>query len=400
MKPWIHKYLPKTPSEIVGQDDGIKQLRKFILDYRSQKKKALILYGPPGTGKTSSVYAVADELGLEVMEVNASDTRNKAGVQGIIGTASTQRSLFAKGKVILVDEIDGLSGTGDRGGLQALISAVAKTSYPMVLTSQDPYDRKFSKLRSKCSMAMFDRLSYTDIFERLAQICRKEKIEFDGMALKSLARRSGGDMRAAINDLQTLGGRGSFDKADLEELFEREQAGTIKDALLKIFKTTDPQVALSSLDNVNLDYSQVMLWLDENLPKEYTKPADLMRAFDKLSKADVYGRRIRRWQHWRFLVYIFALQTAGVAVSKDEKYRGALDLKETRRLLKIWMANQKYAKRKAIAEKLAERTHTSWRVAQKEMPYLQHIYRNNGIMAEGITIYLELNDDEAGWLRK
>ncbi len=400
MKPWIHKYLPKSASDIVGQDKGIKQLRKFIIDYKDQKKKALILYGPAGTGKTSSVHAIADELGLEVMEVNASDTRNKAGVQEIIGIASTQRSLFAEGKVILVDEVDGLSGTGDRGGLQALISAVAKTNYPMVLTAEDPYDRRFSKLRSKCSMAEFGSLAYTDIFGRLAEICRKEKIEFDGMALKSLARRSGGDMRAAINDLQTLGGRGSFGKADLEELFEREQSGTIKEALLKIFKTTDPAVALSSLDNVNLDYNQVMLWLDENLPKEYTRPEDLNRAFDKLSKADVFGRRIRRWQHWRFLVYIFALQTAGVAVSKDEKYRGALDITETRRLLKIWMANQKYAKRKAIAEKLAERTHTSWRVAQKEMPFLQHIYRNNGMMAEGISGWLELNDDEAGWLRK
>jgi len=402
MKPWIIKYRPEKIKDIVGQDEAVSQLKKFIETHKSQKKKAMLIYGPPGTGKTSSVYAIGDELNSEIIEVNASDFRNKDKVNSIIGQASKQMSLFAKGKLILVDEVDGLSGTKDRGGIQALAAIIQRTAHPMVLTSHDPYDKKFSKLRSKCNMVAFEPLGYMDIYERLGQICKKEGIKFEEMALKSLARRAGGDLRAAINDLQTLAGhKQSLDRADLEHLSDRQQTESIVDALIKIFKTTDPAVALSATDNINEDYDQLMLWLDENLPKEYTKPEDLARAYEKLSKANVYQRRIRRWQHWRFLVYINALLTAGVAVSKDEKYREYVKYGPTRRLLKIWMANQKYMKRKAIAEKIAEKTHTSAKKALKDtLPYLQPVFKKNKQMAEQISEYLDLNDDEIGWLNK
>lgn len=399
---WIHKYLPKKSSDIVGQDEPVLKLKKFILDFKNQKKKAMIAYGPPGTGKTSSVHAISSELNLEVIEVNASDFRNKDKINSVVGAASKQMSLFAKSKVILVDEIDGLSGTKDRGGLLALINIIKKTSFPMILTAFDPYDRKYSKLRRICDLAFFDNLNYTDIFKKLSDICNKEGIKFEEIALKSLARRCGGDLRAAINDTQTLcAKKGSIEKSDLEQLPDRKQTETINEALFKIFKTTDTNIALLSLDNVNLDYNQILLWLDENLPKEYKKSEDLYRAYLHLSKADIYSRRIRRWQHWRFMVYIYSLISAGVATAKDEKYKGVIEFNESKRILKIWMANQRFAKRKSIAEKIAKKTHTSVKKAIKNtIPYMKRIYQTNKIMAEKITSSLELNDDEVVWFRK
>jgi len=400
MRPWIKKYEPKTADDIVGQDSAVESLQNFMQNHKAQKKKAMLVYGPSGTGKTSTVHAIAEEKNLEVIEVNASDFRNKDKINSIIGTASQQMSLFGKSKVILVDEIDGLSGTKDRGGIPALVAIIQKTSHPIIMTALNPYDQKYSKLRSRSNLVEFPALSYSAIFENLKRICRQEKVEYDEIALKSLARRAGGDMRAAINDLQSLTTDNQLKREHLEQLSEREQTDTIIDALVKIFKTKDPGIAISSLNNVNEDFDQVKLWLDENLPKEYKKPKDLVRAYDKLSRADVFSRRIRRWQHWRFMVYINALLTAGVAVSKDEKYKEFIQYTPTRRLLKIWMANQKYAKRKAIAQKIAERTHTSTRrVLQDTLPYLKNAFRNKQT-AQSLTAELELNDDEVGWLKK
>jgi replication factor C large subunit len=399
--PWLVKYRPKTISDVVNQKEGIRELRQYITSYQTQKKRAILVYGPPGTGKTSSVHALAADLQLEVIEVNASDFRNAERIGATVGAASRQRSLFAKGKVILVDEVDGLSGNDDRGGIQALIALLAKSAYPLVLTAHDAYEQKLSKLRSQCQLVEFAHLSSTDIFEHLSSICRKEHVQSDGLALKSLARRAGGDLRAAINDLQSVaGGRTKIDKDDLATLSDREQTQTLGEALLKIFKTTDSGIALSALDNVHEDIDQVMLWIDENLPKEYTKPEDLARAYEALSRAAVFQGRIRRQQHWRFLSYMNTLLTAGIATAKDEKYKEHIPYTQTKRLLKIWMANQRYAKRKAIAEKVAEKTHTSVKAALRDtVPFLSPIYRNRQ-MSDGISDFLELSNDEVAWLRR
>mgnify|MGYP005866601091 CR=1 FL=1 len=87
-EPWTRKYQPRKPEDIVGQDNSVKHVISFASDYRSQKKKAAIIYGTVGCGKTVSVYAAADQLGFEVIEVNASDFRNQEQINSIVGAAS------------------------------------------------------------------------------------------------------------------------------------------------------------------------------------------------------------------------------------------------------------------------------------------------------------------------
>ena len=182
---------------------------------------------------------------------------------------------------------------------------------------------------------------------------------------------------------------------------ERNKTDTMINALFKIFKTTDPKVAITAFDTVDEKLDHQLLWLDENLPKEYTNPEDLAKAYDKLSKADVFNRRIRRWQHWRFLIYINALITAGVAVSKKEKYKKYVQYKPTGRLLKLWWAKQKSMKKKAIAQKIAEKMHCSTKDALKNtLPYLQFTFKKNKVFREQFTRELDLSKEEVLWLKK
>lgn len=402
MHPFTFKYQPKTSKEIIGQNEAIKKLKDFVVNFKKQKKNAALLYGPSGTGKTISAYVIAKELNLEILEVNASDVRNADQINSLLGSAIGQMSLFSKGKLILVDEIDGLSGTKDRGGLQAITKLIEKSSFPIVLTATNPWDYKFSNLKRRAEMIEFIPLDYLSIFEILKNICSKEKIRYEEEILKGLARRAGNDARAAINDLQTLSMEAKeLTKESLEELGERNKLDSMLNALVKIFKSTDPKVAITAFDTVEENLDQQLLWIDENLPREYTKPEDLAKAYDKLSKADVFNRRIRRWQHWRFLVYINALITAGIAVSKKEKYRHFVQYKPTGRLLKLWWAKQKAMKKKAIAEKIAEKTHTSTKQALKNtLPYMQIAFRKNKNFRQQLTEELDLSMEEAEWLRK
>ncbi|MBI3035034.1 replication factor C large subunit [Candidatus Woesearchaeota archaeon] len=401
MHPLTHKYIPKTTMEVLGQENVVKQLRDFIINFKKQKKKSALIYGPSGVGKTSSVYAIANELDYEVIEVNASNFRNAEQINFKVGNAIKQQSLFARGKIILVDEIDGLSGHEDRGGVQAIVKLIGDSAYPIILTATNPFDNKFSSLRSKSNLMEFSQLDYLSIFRILKRICGHEKIRHEDEVLKALSRRAGGDARSAINDLQSLAQeKKELAKESLEELSERNKTENIMTALNKIFKTTDLKIAISAFDNVREDLDEQLLWIDENLPKEYTKPQELAKAYEMLSKADVFSRRIKRWQHYRFLVYINALITAGIASAKNEKYKNFVQYKPTGRILKLWWASQRNAKKKEIAGKIAEKTHSSKKeILKSTMPYLPIMFRNKE-MRNGIINYLDLNEEEIEWLAK
>ena len=112
---WVEKYRPKKFIEIKGQPLAIEKVNNFIKTFKFTKKKALILHGPPGTGKTTLAHVAANELDCEIFELNASDLRNKKKLQAILKPALEQQSLIKDSKIILVDEVDGIS-VADWGG--------------------------------------------------------------------------------------------------------------------------------------------------------------------------------------------------------------------------------------------------------------------------------------------
>jgi len=396
---WTRKYMPRDTTGVKGQDAALGRLMSFITLFGKQPKRAALIYGPPGCGKSAAVYAIASELGLELVELNASDLRNKDAIERVAGSASRQMSLFNKGKIILIDEIDGLAGREDRGGLQAVIQIIQGTSFPVVLTANDPFDPKFSKLRKVSAMVVFEKLDYTVVMGVLKDICSKEGIKYEETALEALSRSVDGDLRAAIIDLflltrvsQRLGIK------DTDTLSDRRREISMLDALTRVFKTKRIETALAALNNVSEDLDEAMLWFDHNLPKEYSRSEDLARAYEALSKADVFRGRIRKWQYWRLLVYINALITVGVALAKTEKYKGLIRYERSKRILKIWIYNRKNMLRKAIAKKLAVRTHCSVKYAFHMVPYFKAMFSNKQL-AERLTDELELDEKEAEWLQ-
>ena len=198
MIPLTHKYLPKNPTEVQGQDKAVAAIAEFTQRFPNVKKRAIIITGPPGCGKTSSVIAIGKQFDMELLEINASDSRNAAGIEDTVGQSCQQMSLFMKQKLILIDEIDGISGVRDRGGISVLTKLIDKTQYPIVMTANDPYNKKFSALRKKCEIIEFHTLSYLSVFAVLKRICDLENIVYEESALKARSeeRRVGKECRS------------------------------------------------------------------------------------------------------------------------------------------------------------------------------------------------------------
>lgn len=395
---WTEKYRPRKLNEVVGHGEIKAKLIEFIKNFNQQKKKALMLWGAAGSGKTALAYALASELALELIELNASDFRNKQKIHEILGNALKQHSLFTKGKLILVDELDGIAGTKDRGGLQELMRLIKEAAWPIVLIANDVWQDKLRPLRSKTKLIELKALDKASVIALLKKICKKEKLNIQHDALEVLATITQGDARAAINDLQALQalsfiskGKKTITKTDAVSLCTegREKNESIFNAIRLIFKSKS---ALGAFDNINLKADDFFLWLDENLPLEY-KGKELAAAYDKLSRADVFRGRIRKQQHWRFLSYIMELITEGVASVKSQAKQDFTSYKPPSRILKIWIAKQKNAKKKAIAEKLAKISHCSKKQAFKEMPYIKMVFQKNR-QIEQFATELKLEPEE------
>ncbi|PIN73098.1 hypothetical protein COV20_06350 [Candidatus Woesearchaeota archaeon CG10_big_fil_rev_8_21_14_0_10_45_16] len=392
------KYAPKNQNQIFGQDAAVAQLKDFIQHYKNSKERAALLYGPIGTGKTSSVYAIAKELDYDLLELNSSDLRNEAAISSFMGAALGQQSLFFRPKIILIDEVDNISGIKDRGCIPALVKALENSSFPVVLTANDITESKFKPIKKVCKNIEFHKLQYRSIAHGLLWVCEQENIPAEEKAINSLARQADGDMRAALLDLHTCTAQKKVDFETVTQLSQRKRTDTILNALRLIFKSSSVENALPALDDVDVDMEQVIFWIDANLSKEYKTASSLAKAYEHLARADVFQGRIRKRQHWRFLVYISNLLTAGISSAKDEKNPEFVPYSQTMRFLQMWQAKMKLAKKKEIAEKLALATHTSKKVAFEQVAYLQPIFRNN--RGKAIAEELDLTAEEVDWLRK
>jgi len=396
MSPWVEKHRPKNYSDIKGQDLALAKIKQFVGDFNmgkilKKRQKALVLHGPPGTGKTTIAYVIANETKSEIFELNASDLRNKSKLKEILRPAIEQQSLISKNKVILIDEADGISSV-DSGGINELIALIDMTTFPMIITANDIWKKKLAPLRKKAELIQLKEIDYKTIKDVLFDILRKENLFVNQNIITSISTRAKGDIRAAINDLQSVS---RMRDPSLLEFHEREKEVDIFNALKLVFKGKPSKNTLRIFDSVHMPIDEIILWVEENIPAEYSGE-ELVRAYDLLSKVDVFKGRIYKQQYWRFLVYENALLSFGISSAKQSIKTGFTSYKKPSRILKIWLNNQKTAKKKSIAKKYATLVHVGLKRAMKEFPIIQQIIKSN----KDIQTELKLDEDELTYINR
>lgn len=384
---FAEKYRPSIVQDIIGQEQAIQDTQKFIKEF--PKKKGLILHGQSGTGKTTLVHAIAKEHNLDIFELNSSDLRNRVKLEEILKPASVQHSLFKSGKILLMDEVDGVTGT-DIGGVPELIRILEKTAHPIIMTGNDIWDTKFAELRPKCKLVEMKPLSVDNIVKVLQSILKKEGIIENVHYLKQIAIKSQGDLRAAVNDLQTYV---LSDQTNVDFLEERSKQDTIFNILKKLFQQRNDNLNLFDTTKMSLD--EILLWIEENIPREY-KGRALAKAYLALAKADIFRGRIYRQQFWRFLIYQNIFQSAGISYAKDKPKASFTKYERPQRILKIWLNNRIMGKKKTIAQKYARYVHCSTSRAMQDFPLIKKIIATKPEIANN----LNLSEEEMDFIKK
>ncbi len=387
--PWPEKHRPRSLSELVG---NLPQLQGLLEWLNSWKKgipdhRAALLLGPPGVGKTASVGALVSDLGAEIVEFNASDKRNKAHIETQVWLAATQQTLDGSARIILLDEVDGLSGTSDRGGVGAILKIIESTVHPIVMTANDPESPRLKDLVKKCRIFTFGPITPDDMLEVLKRIKTKQKLKVSDEELAEIINSSGGDLRAAISDLELIV-KGGSDSEQIE-ITSRDIRRNTEDTLRRLFMTTDVTTAKRTLSESNVDHDKLLLWLEENVHHHLTTPEELENGLEALALADLYLGRIWKGPNWRLLAYVYDFMSTGMATSRSKTPFRKVEYSQPSWPLLMWRGNMNRQKQTGVLSRLARATGVSrQRVARTHQDAIERIVSRSPRLEKEFTDWL------------
>lgn len=227
--PWVEKYRPSSFDDVYGQEIAVK-IGKAMVD--NNLPTNILLCGPPGTGKSTIVAIIARGVlgkyfSTNFLELNASDEVRIDVIRNKIKSFAVQSSFNNVIKIIAMEEVDNVPPDAQQA-LRVLIESSYKNC-KFVLTCNYP-SNIIEPIKSRCLIIRLKKISKEDAILILTRVGQEEKLEFSENLIDELNKICVGDMRLAINAIQ------SCDKKDqLNSIYE--MMGVVNPSILKVLVT-------------------------------------------------------------------------------------------------------------------------------------------------------------------
>ena len=246
------KYRPKDFSEIAGESDIVKTLKNSLDNNRISH--AYLFSGPRGVGKTTSARLIAKGVNclkngissspcnecencrevdngsfIDLIEIDAASNRGIDEIRELKDKINYQPSKGRK-KIYIIDEVHMLTKEAFNALLKTLEEPPEHVIF--ILATTEP-DKILPTIISRCQRYDFQSLTYTEITNKLSEICKNENIEIDEGSLGLIYESSGGSMRDAISILERVVITYLGEKIDEEKC--SKVIGVTSKALLKEF---------------------------------------------------------------------------------------------------------------------------------------------------------------------
>ncbi|KAB5588320.1 Replication factor C subunit 4 [Ceratobasidium theobromae] len=246
--PWVEKYRPQTLDAIVGNQETIDRLKVIAQDGNCPH---IIISGLPGIGKTTSIHCLAhamlgDSYKEGVLELNASDERGIDVVRGKIKAFAQKKVTLPPGrhKIVILDEADSMT-TGAQQAMRRTMEIYSSTTRFALACNQA--NKIIEPIQSRCAVLRYAKLRDEEILKRLLEVCEMEQVKYSDEGLTALLFTAEGDLRQALNNLQSTHAGFGFVSAEnvfrvcdqphpviVQEMLRACQKGDIDGAMTKL----------------------------------------------------------------------------------------------------------------------------------------------------------------------
>jgi replication factor C large subunit len=313
---WVESSRPRTVEELIGNEEARLAIIKWLAEWVIGSKPLLLL-GPPGVGKTTVVQALSFQFDYDLIEMNASDTRNREILLNRIIPAFKNTSLLEKKMLLFLDEVDGISGRQDIGGIEYLVSVLKAPTIPVIMAANSR-DTKIRDLAKISKVIEFEPIHPRLLLLYINHILKKHNVTLSPEDKFSIVRSSNGDVRALLNNAQSISAgydaykEDSFDvdiKSAVNLFFSCLSAEEAKKILSRTDAVyIDPRFGISSderrRDIVNALFSSIL--------SSRIDISILAIMLDILSKIDVLVGRMGTNRQWSLLKYFDTLIAYGL----------------------------------------------------------------------------------------
>jgi replication factor C large subunit len=313
---WSEIYRPVKVQQMVGNEDARLAAVKWLSGWVNGSRP-LLLIGPPGTGKTTLVHVLSQQFNYDMIELNASDNRNKIGLENQITPMFYNNSILGRKMLLFLDEVDGISSREDTGGIDALITIMKEPTIPVIMAA-NVRNIKIKDLSKICKVIELNSIPASTSMILLDHILKKENKQLSSDDKVSVVNNSKGDIRSMLNNAQSKCAGYSSTRSDM---FEIEIAAAING----YFSVTELEKAEIFLSNADAAYPDPRFGMSaEERRKDMinalftslvSSPIDLESlagALEVLSKVDIIVGRIGENRYWRLMKYLEVMIACGI----------------------------------------------------------------------------------------
>ncbi|XP_043676556.1 replication factor C subunit 2 isoform X2 [Vespula pensylvanica] len=219
--------------DIVGNEDTIARLSVFAQHGNTPN---IIISGPPGVGKTTTILCLARILlgpifKDAVLELNASNERGIDVVRNKIKMFAQKKVNLTKGKhkIIILDEADSMTDGAQQALRRTMEIYSSTTRFALACNNSE---KIIEPIQSRCAMLRYGKLSDAQILAKVIEVCQKENVSYTDDGLESIVFTAQGDMRQALNNLQsTYNGFGHVNGTNVFKVCDEPHPLLVKEML-------------------------------------------------------------------------------------------------------------------------------------------------------------------------